>query len=190
MTEGGLKKLKSIERRVIALQSKAESMVTDIRDFYTIKEDIEDLYALTSLAFARATLNDVSQSLTRIVEALEEAYNSEKRLMDTTDGLLSDISSPWVSEEALAEAMEIELKFSEEIIAKNTISEADCEAPVGDSEEWHEAFLIQETLRIHSRAQLIEEDKFMQEIGLKDENGQYNDFFLERLRTLKEQTND
>ena len=71
MTEGGLKKLKSIERRVIALQSKAESMVTDIRDFYTIKEDIEDLYALTSLALARATLNDVSQSLTRIVEALE-----------------------------------------------------------------------------------------------------------------------
>ena len=192
MTEGGLKDLKKLEREVHELRNKAEAVATEIRNLYTIEDDVEDLHAHTSLAFARASLKDVSQDLTRIVEALEKAYNLEKELMSTSDGLFSSFSTPWVSEDALTEAMKLELKVSEQIIAKHTTSTnvGDSDSPVEDSEEWHEAFLLLEALRIHSRARLIEQNKFMQEIGIIDESGSHTAYFLECLQTLKEQTSE
>lgn len=89
MTEAGLKNLKKLEREVHELQDKAEGLKTRIQNLYRYEEDVLDRDAHMRLSNAGAAMQDAVPCITDALLELQKAYNAEKALMDTYDGLLN-----------------------------------------------------------------------------------------------------
>lgn len=89
MTRGGLKYLKKLEWEVHELQDKAEGLMTRIQNLYRYEEDVLDRDAHMRLSYAGAAMQDAVPCITDALLELQKAYNAEKALMDTYDGLLN-----------------------------------------------------------------------------------------------------
>lgn len=89
MTRGGLKYLKKLEWEVHELQDKAEGLMTRIQNLYRYEEDVLDRDAHMRLSYAGAAMQDAVPCITDALLELQKAYNVEKALMDTYDGLLN-----------------------------------------------------------------------------------------------------
>lgn len=89
MTEGGLKYLKKLEWEVDELRDKAEGLMTRIQNLYWYEEDVLDRDAHMRLSNAGAAMQDAVPCITEALLELQKAYNAEKALMDTYDGLLN-----------------------------------------------------------------------------------------------------
>lgn len=92
MTPQGLNKLKGLAAEVEELISKADELDTRIRNFYGYEEDVLDWNAHMQLSHACAAMKDAVPCMNDALLWLQKAYDAEKALMDTYDGLLNDKS--------------------------------------------------------------------------------------------------
>ncbi|WP_308558843.1 hypothetical protein [uncultured Porphyromonas sp.] len=93
MTRDGLNTLKEIERKVSKLREEAERLRARIINFYRDEEDVLDQEAHIRLSYAGAAVQDAVPCITDALLGLQKAYDAEKALMDTYDGLLNNKSN-------------------------------------------------------------------------------------------------
>lgn len=85
MTKKGFEKLEDLISRSEDLMYKADYLKRDIRRFYTIEEDVEDIDAHEMLANAVWAMAEVVFRAECTMHEMQGAYNSEKELMDLNE---------------------------------------------------------------------------------------------------------
>ena len=82
MTKKGLEKLEDLISRSEDIMYRANYLKRDIRNFYTIEEDVEDIGAHEMLANAFWAMEEVAFRAECTIYEMQEAYKSEKDMMD------------------------------------------------------------------------------------------------------------
>lgn len=82
MTKKGLEELKDLIRRSENIMYTANYLKRDIRNFYTIEEDVEDIDAHEMLTNAVWEMEEVVFRAECAMHEMQGAYKSEKDMMD------------------------------------------------------------------------------------------------------------
>jgi hypothetical protein len=82
MTKKGLEKLEDLISRSEDIMYRANCLKRDIRNFYTIEEDVEDIGAHEMLTNAFWAMEEVAFRAECTIYEMQEAYKSEKDMMD------------------------------------------------------------------------------------------------------------
>lgn len=90
MTKTGLEELKELMMRIENIRDTAKNLMTDIHEFYTMEEDVEDRDAHMMLTNAVDSMASVVVDARRAMDEMQKAYKSEKALMEFYETLLGN----------------------------------------------------------------------------------------------------